>query len=49
MLKFDNAIHFSRLLESNFSVRLSIKTCGLEVLLFSEFINIGSIFLIALT
>ena len=35
---------FLPLLKSNLSVKLSIKTCGLEVLLFFEFINIASIF-----
>ena len=33
----------SPLLKSNLSVNLSIKTCGSEVLLFSEFTNIVSI------
>ena len=46
MLRFDKAIIFSPLLKSNLSVKLSIKTCGSEVLLFSEFINIVSIFMI---
>ena len=45
MLRFDKAILFSLILKSNLSVRLSIKTCVSEVLLFSEFINIGSIFI----
>ena len=49
MLRFDKAIIFSPLLKSNLSVSLSIKTCGLEVLLFSEFLNIVFIFMIALT
>ena len=35
---------FLPLLKSNLSVKLSIKKCGLEVLLFFEFINIVSIF-----
>ena len=46
ILRFDRAILFSPLLESNLSVNLSIKTCGLEVWLFFEFINIVSIFII---
>ena len=33
----------SPILKSNLLVNLSIKMCGLEVLLFSEFINIVSI------
>ena len=45
MLRFDKAIIFSPLLKSNLSVKLSIKTCGSEVLLFSEFINIVYIFI----
>ena len=43
-LRLDKAIFFSPLLQSNFSVSLNITTWGLEVLLFSEFINIVSIF-----
>ena len=47
MLRFDKAIFFLPLLKSNLSVSLSIKTCGSEVSLFSEFIiNIVSIFII---
>ena len=46
MLGFDWAIIVSTLFKSNFSVNLSIKTRGSEVLLFSEFINIVSIFII---
>ena len=42
--RFDKAILFSPLLKSDLSVSLSIKTCGSEVLLFSEFINIASTF-----
>ena len=34
---------FSRILKSNLLVNLSIKTCGSEILLLSEFINIVSI------
>ena len=44
MPRFDKAIIFSPLLKSNLSVNLSIKTRGSEVLVFSEFINIVSIF-----
>ena len=44
MLRFDKAITFSPILKSNLLVTLSIKTCGLGVLLFSEFINIVSVF-----
>ena len=43
MLRFDKVTLPSTLLQSTLSVRLSIKTCGLEVLLFSEFIKIVSI------
>ena len=39
---------FSPLPKSNLSVNLSIKTCGLEDLLFFEFINIVSIFCICI-
>ena len=39
MLRFNKAIIFLPLLKSDLSVNLSIKTCGSEVLLFSEFIN----------
>ena len=45
MLRFDKEMLFPPLLRSVLSVRLSINTCGLEVLLFSEFMNIVSIFL----
>ena len=41
MLRFDKAITFLPILKSN--LLLSIKTCRLGVLLFSEFINIVSI------
>ena len=44
MLRFDEAIIFSPLLKSNLSMGLNIKICDSEVLLFSEFINIVSIF-----
>ena len=44
MLRFDEAIIFSPILKSNLLVSFNIKTCGLDVLLFSEFINIVSIF-----
>ena len=43
MLRFDKAIIFSPVLKSNLSVSLSSKTCGSEILLFSEIINIVSI------
>ena len=46
MLKFDKAIIFLALLKSNLSVSLSIKMCGSDALLFSEFIDIVSIFII---
>ena len=39
MLRFDKAVTFSRILKSNLLVSLSTKTCGLGVLLFSEFIH----------
>ena len=45
MLRFDKEMLFPPLLRSVLSVRLSINTWGLEVLLFSEFMNIVSIFL----
>ena len=45
MLRFDKAIIFSRILKSNLLVSFNIKTCGSDVL-FSEFINIVSIFYI---
>ena len=44
MLRFDKVIIFSPFLKSNLSMGLSIKMCDSEVLLFSEFINIVSIF-----
>ena len=44
MLRFDKAIIFSAILNSNLLVSFNIKTCGLDVLLFSEFINIVSIY-----
>ena len=46
MLRFDKAKNFSRILKSNLLVSFNIKTCGSDVLLFSEFINIVSIFYI---
>ena len=46
MQRFDEAIIFSPLLKYNLSVSLSIKMRGSEVLLFSEFINMVSIFII---
>ena len=48
MLRFDKAITFSHNLKSSLLVSLSIKTFRLGVLLFSEFINIVSIFIISL-
>ena len=48
MLRFDKATLFSPLFKSNWSVSLSIKTQGLEVLLFSELIYIVSIFITVL-
>ena len=44
MLRFDKAIVFSPNLKSNLLVNFNIKTCSLDVLLFSEFINMVSIF-----
>ena len=44
MLRFDKAIIFSAILKSNLLVNFNIKTYGLDVLLFSEFINIVSIY-----
>ena len=44
MLRFDKAITFSPILQPNLLVNFNIKTCGSEVLQFSEFINIVSIF-----
>ena len=49
MLRFDKAVLFSSLLKPNLSVSLSIKACGSEVSVFSEFTNIVSIFITALT
>ena len=46
MLRFDKAIIFSPLLKSKLSVNVRIKMSGSEVLLFSDFINIVSIFII---
>ena len=44
MLRFDKAIIYSPLVDSNLSVSFSIKIYGSEVFLFSELINIVSIF-----
>ena len=44
MLRFDKAIIFSSLLKSNLLVILNTKMCVSDVPLFSEFINIVSIF-----
>ena len=43
MQRFDSAIIFLPILKSNLFVGFNIKTCGLDVLLFTEFINIVSI------
>ena len=43
VLRFHKTMLFSPLRKFILSVRLSIKTCGLEVLMFSEFINMVSI------
>ena len=43
IFRFDKATLFPPLLKSILSVSFNIKTCGLEVLLFSEFITIVSI------
>ena len=40
MLRFDKATIFSHILKSNLLVNFDIETCGSDVLLFSEFINI---------
>ena len=42
MLRFGKAIIFSPILKSNLLLSFNFETCGLEVLLFSEFINIVS-------
>ena len=42
MLRFNKTIIFSPVLKSNLSVSLSIKMCGSENLLFSEFTYIVS-------
>ena len=44
MLRFDMAITLLSNLKSNLLVSFNVNTCGLDVLLFSEFINIVSIF-----
>ena len=44
MLRFENAITFFFNLKSNLSVSFNFNIYGLDVLLFSEFINILSIF-----
>ena len=48
ILRFDKAILFSILHKSSLSVRLSNKTFGSEFLLYSEFINIVSLFIFVL-
>ena len=45
MLRFDKVIVSSPIVKSNLLVSFKIKTCGLDVLLCSEFINIVSIFI----
>ena len=45
MLRFDKAIIFLPILQSNFMVGFIVKICDSEVLLFSEFINIVSFFI----
>ena len=44
MLGFDMAITLLSSLKSNLLVSFNVNTCGLDVLLFSKFINIVSIF-----
>ena len=44
MLRFDMAITLLSNLKSNLLVSFNVNICGLDVLLFSEFINIVSIF-----
>ena len=44
MLRLDIATTYLSNLKSNLSVSFNVNTCGLDVLLFSEFINIVSIF-----
>ena len=44
MLRFDKAIIFLRIRKCNLLVSLKVNTYGLDVILFSEFINILSIF-----
>ena len=44
MLRFDKAIIFLPIRKSNLLVSLKVNTYGLDVILFSEFINILSIF-----
>ena len=44
MLRFDMAITLLSNLKSNLLVSFNVNTCGLDILQFSEFINIVSIF-----
>ena len=44
MLRFDKAIIFLPIRKCNLLVSLKVNTYGLDVILFSEFINILSIF-----
>ena len=44
MLRFDIAITLLSNLKSNLLVSFNVNTCGLDVFLFSEFINIVSTF-----
>ena len=46
MPRFDKAIYLSFLLQSILSLRLSNNLCGLDALLFLEFINIAFIFVL---
>ena len=45
MLRFDKVITFLPILQSNLLAFFNTKTCGLGVLLFSQFMNIMSIFI----
>ena len=47
MLRLDSAIILSTILKSNLLVSFNIKTSGLDVLPFSEFMNIVSILYVA--
>ena len=45
MLRFDTAINLLTNLKFNLLVSYNVNVCGLDVLLFSEFINLVSIFI----